>query len=171
MKRNFRKPLVLMTPKWLLRHKLAVSRLDEMAEGSAFQFVIREIDAIAEPETCVASCCAAARSTTTCWKRGARRKIEDVAIVRIEQLYPFPEQHARQAARAVCQCRRRVVPGRAAEQGAWYSSTGGSRRCCGRGRCQAPLCGPGAGGASGDGIGQLHGQQQSRLVARRCGAA
>ena len=42
LKRNFRKPLVIFTPKSLLRHKLAVSSLDEMAEGSAFRFVIPE---------------------------------------------------------------------------------------------------------------------------------
>ena len=43
LKRNFRKPLVIFTPKSLLRHKLAVSSLDDMAEGSAFRFVIPEI--------------------------------------------------------------------------------------------------------------------------------
>ncbi len=48
--RNFRKPLVVFTPKSLLRHKLAVSSLDEMAEGSAFRFVIPEIDEIAPAE-------------------------------------------------------------------------------------------------------------------------
>ena len=50
LKRNFRKPLVIFTPKSLLRHKLAVSSLDEMAEGSAFRFVIPEVDAIAPPD-------------------------------------------------------------------------------------------------------------------------
>src|SRR5690349_16035172 len=50
LKRDYRKPLVLMTPKSLLRHKLAVSRLDEMTGDSSFQFVIPETDAIAEPE-------------------------------------------------------------------------------------------------------------------------
>ena len=43
VKRNFRKPLVIFTPKSLLRHKLAVSSLDEMDEGSAFRFVIPEV--------------------------------------------------------------------------------------------------------------------------------
>ncbi|MBN8907193.1 MAG: 2-oxoglutarate dehydrogenase E1 component, partial [Rhodospirillales bacterium] len=47
--RNFRKPLVVFTPKSLLRHKLAVSKLSEFAEGSRFQFVIPEIDDIAAP--------------------------------------------------------------------------------------------------------------------------
>ena len=50
LKRNFRKPLVVFTPKSLLRHKLAVSPLSDMADGSRFQLVIPEIDAIAPPE-------------------------------------------------------------------------------------------------------------------------
>ena len=43
------------------------------------------------PIRCVASCCAPARSTTTCSPSGARRRISDVAILRLEQIYPFPE--------------------------------------------------------------------------------
>ena len=49
MKRNFRKPLVLMTPKSLLRHKLAVSPLKDMAAGSGFKFVIPETDKLVAP--------------------------------------------------------------------------------------------------------------------------
>ena len=49
VKRNFRKPLVLMTPKSLLRHKLAVSPLSEMTGDSRFRTVIAEIDDIAPP--------------------------------------------------------------------------------------------------------------------------
>ncbi len=44
LKRNYRKPLVIMTPKSLLRHKLAVSPLSDMAEGSCFKPVLREVD-------------------------------------------------------------------------------------------------------------------------------
>ena len=50
LQRNFRKPLIVFTPKSLLRHKLAVSPLHEMADGSSFQLVIPEIDDIAPPE-------------------------------------------------------------------------------------------------------------------------
>lgn len=64
--RPLRKPLVVLTPKSLLRHKLAVSTLEDLAEGS-FQTVIPEIDAI-DPAKVERWCCAAARSTTTCWK-------------------------------------------------------------------------------------------------------
>ena len=50
LKANYRKPLVLMTPKSLLRHKLAVSSLADFGPGSAFKYVIPEIDAIAPEE-------------------------------------------------------------------------------------------------------------------------
>ncbi len=90
LKRNYRKPLVLMTPKSLLRHKLAVSTLDEFAPGSRFRPVIGEIDDIAPA--------AEVRRVVLCTGKvyydllQARRErgIKDVAIVRVEQLYPFP---------------------------------------------------------------------------------
>lgn len=69
--RPLRKPLVVMTPKSLLRHKLAISTLEDLANGS-FQTVIPEIDSLIRRRS-TASCCAAARCTTTCWRSVARK--------------------------------------------------------------------------------------------------
>lgn len=69
--RPLRKPLVVLTPKSLLRHKLAISTLEDLAEGS-FQTVIPEIDAL-DPKRSSVLFCVAARSTTTCWKTSCRR--------------------------------------------------------------------------------------------------
>ncbi|MCL2428530.1 MAG: 2-oxoglutarate dehydrogenase E1 component, partial [Alphaproteobacteria bacterium] len=90
LKRDFRKPLVIVTPKSLLRHKLAVSRLSEMAEASTFQFVIPEIDALVSPERTrrVVLCSGKVYYDLLAKRREAG--IDDVAIVRIEQLFPFP---------------------------------------------------------------------------------
>ena len=90
LKRNFRKPLVVMTPKSLLRHKLAVSRLDDMANDSGFQPVIPEIDPIAEPDRVqrVVLCAGKVYYDLLAERREVGTK--DVAIVRLEQLYPFP---------------------------------------------------------------------------------
>jgi 2-oxoglutarate dehydrogenase E1 component len=103
MKRSFRKPLVLMTPKSLLRHKDAVSPIAELTDGR-FQEVID--DAAADP--------ARVRRVLLCSGKvyydlrerqasggsppseGDGRK-DDVAILRIEQLYPFPEAQLKQA--------------------------------------------------------------------------
>ncbi len=90
LKRNFRKPLVLMTPKSLLRHKLAISAIADFASGSRFRPVIGEVDAIAEGKD--------VRRVVLCTGKvyydllTARREkgIKDIAIVRVEQLHPFP---------------------------------------------------------------------------------
>ncbi|MGV2442304.1 2-oxoglutarate dehydrogenase E1 component, partial [Bacillus atrophaeus ATCC 9372] len=50
LKRNYRKPLVVMTPKSLLRHKLAISSLSDFAPGSTFRTVLPEVDALVPAE-------------------------------------------------------------------------------------------------------------------------
>ena len=91
--RNFRKPLVIFTPKSLLRHKLAVSALHEMAAGSTFRFVIPEIDAIAPAEEVrrVVLCTGKVYYDLLAQRR--ERGVNDVALIRLEQLYPFPERN------------------------------------------------------------------------------
>ncbi len=92
LKRNFRKPLVLFTPKSLLRHKLAVSPLREMATGSAFQLVIPEIDRIGPAESVrrVVLCSGKVYYDLLATRR--ERNLNDAAILRLEQIYPFPEK-------------------------------------------------------------------------------
>ncbi len=86
--RNFRKPLIVMTPKSLLRHKLAVSKLEDMAEGTSFLPVIREQDAGIKPAKVGRVVLCSGRVYYDLFEaRGAR---QDVAILRLEQLYPFP---------------------------------------------------------------------------------
>ena len=90
LKRNYRKPLVLMTPKSLLRHKLAVSRLDDMATGSSFQPVIGETDPIVADDKVnrVVMCSGKVYYDLLQARRDAG--LDDVAIIRLEQIYPFP---------------------------------------------------------------------------------
>ena len=90
LKRNFRKPLVIMTPKSLLRHKLAVSMLEEFAEGSRFRPVIPEIDTIAPPEDVRRVVLCSGKVYYDLLAERRERSLADVALVRIEQLYPFP---------------------------------------------------------------------------------
>jgi 2-oxoglutarate dehydrogenase E1 component len=88
MRRNFRKPLVLMSPKSLLRHKLAVSDLAAFT-GGAFQTVLPDPAALDA---------AAVRRVLLCSGKvfydlvvaREQRDVTDVAIIRVEQLYPFP---------------------------------------------------------------------------------
>ncbi len=90
MKRNFRKPLVIMTPKSLLRHKAAVSALSEFGDASAFRTVIGEAEAIREPDAVrrVVMCSGKVYYDLVAERR--ERGIDDVAVIRLEQIYPFP---------------------------------------------------------------------------------
>ena len=94
LKRNFRKPLILMTPKSLLRHKQCVSPLSDMAEGSSFHRVLNDD---ATPRLCAPSkarrviLCSGKVYYDLCEAREAA-KIDDVHIFRLEQLYPFPHE-------------------------------------------------------------------------------
>jgi len=89
--RNFRKPLIVFEPKSLLRHKLAVSPLGDFAEGTRFQYVIPEFDEIAPPDQVrrVAICSGKVYYDLLAERRA--KEITDVALVRLEQMYPFPE--------------------------------------------------------------------------------
>jgi len=97
MHRNFRKPLVIMTPKSLLRHKLCVSPLDEFTQGT-FRTVIDDIALDGAPEAGVRIERGNVRRLLLCSGKiyydllAARREraMDSVAIVRVEQLYPFP---------------------------------------------------------------------------------
>ena len=92
LKRNFRKPLVIMTPKSLLRHKLAISTLAELAEGSAFSFVIPETDPIAPPDQVKRVVISSGKVYYDLLAERRERGIADVALLRLEQIYPFPEK-------------------------------------------------------------------------------
>jgi 2-oxoglutarate dehydrogenase E1 component len=82
-----RKPLVVMTPKSLLRHKLAVSSLDELANGT-FQWLIPDTTATAKKVRRVVVC--SGKVYYDLVEEAQKQKLTDVAIVRLEQLYPFP---------------------------------------------------------------------------------
>jgi 2-oxoglutarate dehydrogenase E1 component len=89
MVRNYRKPLVVMTPKSLLRHRLAVSSLDELTSGQ-FQPVIPEIDPI-EPKGVERVVFCSGKVYFDLLEARRARGLTNVALVRIEQLYPFPK--------------------------------------------------------------------------------
>ena len=90
MKRNYRKPLILMTPKSLLRHKLCVSPLADFAEGTGFKFVLPETDELVAPEQVKRVVLCSGKVYYDLLAERRERGIKDVAIVRLEQIYPFP---------------------------------------------------------------------------------
>jgi 2-oxoglutarate dehydrogenase E1 component len=92
VKRNFRKPLVLMTPKSLLRHKLAVSPVSDFTGNSRFRPVIPEIDPIAPPAEVKRVVLCSGKVYYDLLQERRDQDIRDVAILRLEQLYPFPDK-------------------------------------------------------------------------------
>ncbi len=90
VRRNFRKPLIVMTPKSLLRHKACVSDLAEFGPGSSFRRVLADTTKlVAGPKVKRVVLCSG-KIFYDLAAAQADRKIDDVAVVRLDQLYPFP---------------------------------------------------------------------------------
>jgi 2-oxoglutarate dehydrogenase E1 component len=93
VRRNFRKPLVIMTPKSLLRAAEIASPLSEMGPGTSFHRLIHEIDPIAaSPDKVRRVVLCSGKVYFDLLKARRDQKIGDIAILRLEQLYPFPAQ-------------------------------------------------------------------------------
>ena len=97
LKRDFRKPLILMTPKSLLRHKRCVSDLSELAEGSSFHRVLHDDAERGRSSTKLAKDSKIRRVVLCSGKvyfdlleEREKRGLDDVYLMRVEQLYPFP---------------------------------------------------------------------------------
>jgi 2-oxoglutarate dehydrogenase E1 component len=98
LKREIRKPLILMTPKSLLRHKRATSRLEEMGAGTSFHRVLFDDAEILKGETIKLAADSKIRRVVLCsgkvyydlYEEREKRGIDDIYLMRVEQLYPFP---------------------------------------------------------------------------------
>ncbi len=119
MLRSFTRPLIVMSPKSLLRHKEAVSSLEELAEGH-FHTVIGETEQIvAKNVKRVIVCSGKVYFELAAYRR--EHAITDVAILRMEQLYPFPHADFKAAlakfpkATEIVWCQEEPQ-----NQGAWY---------------------------------------------------
>ena len=97
LKREFRKPLILMTPKSLLRHKRCVSRLDELADASTFHRVLWDdaeqgggaVTLVRDDKVRRVVLCTG-KVYYDLFEEREKRGIDDVYLLRVEQLYPFP---------------------------------------------------------------------------------
>jgi 2-oxoglutarate dehydrogenase E1 component len=89
MHRSFRKPLIIMTPKSLLRHKMAVSKAEDFVGDSHFRRLLSDPSAPADKETKRLVLCSGKVAYDLIEARDAAGDTE-TQIVRVEQLYPFP---------------------------------------------------------------------------------
>ena len=162
MLRGMRKPLIVMTPKSLLRHKLATSSLDDLA-GGHFHELIDDVDALDTMKVRRIVLCSGKVYYDLLEQRRAEH-MEDVAIVRVEQLYPFPsgeyedilDRYA--AAQEIVWCQEEPQ-----NQGAWYQIRHRLQEKLGIQQVLLYAGRPGA-AAPAAGIFQLHVEQQRDLV-------
>lgn len=118
--RPLRRPLVIMSPKWILRHKLATSTLEDLADGS-FHNVIG--DTQVDPYRTRRLILCSGKVYYHLLEEREARKLEDIAIVRLEQLYPFPDAELEEILRPYVHLRDIVwCQEEPINQGAWYSS-------------------------------------------------
>lgn len=121
MIRPVRKPLVVMTPKSILRHKEAISYLDDLTHGF-FRMIIPEVDDI-NPEKVKRVVLCSGKVYYDLLEARRQAGIEDVTIHRVEQLYPFPEKELNEflkkykKAKEVVWCQEEPQ-----NQGAWFCS-------------------------------------------------
>ena len=160
--RPFRKPLIVLTPKSLLRHKMSVSKLEQLSDGR-FELVIPEIEHIEPKKTRRVVFCSGKVFFDLLEAREVHG-ITDIAIVRIEQLYPFPiDEYAAQLdqyrhVEEIVWCQEEPL-----NQGAWYQI---------KHRLQESLeshqelyyAGRDGAAAPASGIFKIHSQQQQGLV-------
>ncbi|TGL45179.1 2-oxoglutarate dehydrogenase E1 component [Leptospira perdikensis] len=115
---SFRKPLIIMTPKSLLRLKDAASSLEDITTG-AFRKILP--DPVAKPEKVEKLLFCSGKVYYDLRKAIDAQKLENVAVVRIEQLYPFPENHIQQMITSYGKLKKFVwVQEEPKNQGAWF---------------------------------------------------
>lgn len=167
MLRKYRKPLIVMTPKSLLRHKRSVSPIADLTDGR-FHLVIPDA-AIKDEDRVKRVVVCSGKVYYDLLETREVNELKDVALIRIEQLYPFPikeyaEELSRFAnAKDVVWCQEEPQ-----NQGAWYQI---------RHRLQEPLdderqlyyAGRASAAAPASGIYKVHVQQQQSLVAAALG--
>ena len=92
LKRDFRKPLIIMTPKSLLRNKMCVSNLTDMAEKTAFRRVIRDPNTKIKDKNIKKVVICSGKVFYNLYEEREKRKLDDVKLLRLEQIYPFPSR-------------------------------------------------------------------------------
>ena len=118
--RPMRRPLVIMSPKWILRHKLATSSLEELADGR-FDCVIDDSSVVVKKVKKVILC--SGKVFYHLLEERDSKNISNVAIIRIEQLYPFPDKEIDEiltkykGINEIVWCQEEPR-----NQGAWYNS-------------------------------------------------
>jgi 2-oxoglutarate dehydrogenase E1 component len=162
LERPMRKPLIVFTPKSLLRKKEATSPLSDLASG-AFQVIIPEVEKVAAKKVKRVVFCSGKVYYDIVAER-AKRVIDDIAVVRIEQLYPFPHEEFKAQIDAYPNAKSIVwAQEEPKNQGAWHSI---QHYLLGHLRPDQQLSYAGRESSASPAVGylQLHNEQQKALI-------
>jgi 2-oxoglutarate dehydrogenase E1 component len=163
MRQSFRKPLIVMSPKSLLRHELSVSGLADLTRGS-FARVIGEIDEIKAEEVRRVVFCSG-KVYFDLLKARRKEALAEVALVRLEQLYPFPSEEYQAVLNRYPEVREVVwCQEEPQNQGAWYQIRHRLQELE-MGRRPVLYAGRAPAAAPATGIGKIHELEQQALVA------
>ncbi|MDT9587365.1 MAG: 2-oxoglutarate dehydrogenase E1 component [Candidatus Arsenophonus melophagi] len=158
---NMRRPLIVMSPKSLLRHPLAVSTLEDLVSGE-FQKVISEVDPIHATQVKRVILCSG-KIYYELLKQRRENKQKNLAIIRIEQLYPFPNKDLETAIKPYAHVRDFVwCQEEPFNQGAWYYSQNKIREVIQK--ASLSYSGRPASASPAVGYASMHQKQQKELV-------
>ncbi|HEV2595609.1 MAG TPA: 2-oxoglutarate dehydrogenase E1 component [Sphingomicrobium sp.] len=172
MRRDFRKPLVMMTPKSLLRHKLAVSNVADFTGESHFRRILSDLNPPADGQTRRLVLCSGKLSYDLMEARDAAGDL-GVEIVRIEQLYPFPSEPLVKRLKAMPRLTDLVwAQEESKNNGAWLFVEDLLEKClaeAGHAGMRAQYAGRDASASPATGLAKRHAAEQSALIAAALG--
>jgi 2-oxoglutarate dehydrogenase E1 component len=172
MRRDFRKPLIMMTPKSLLRHKLAVSKLTDFTGESHFRRILSDLNPPAEGEARRLVLCSGKLAYELMETRDAGGDL-GVEIVRVEQLYPFPSEPLVKRLKAMPELKDVVwAQEEPKNNGAWSFVEPYIEQClidAGLQGIRPQYAGRGASASPATGLAKRHAAEQAALIAAALG--
>jgi 2-oxoglutarate dehydrogenase E1 component len=171
MRRDFRKPLVLMTPKSLLRHKLAVSSEADFTGESHFRRILSDLTPPAEGETRRLVLCTGKVAYELMEARDAAGDL-GVEILRVEQLYPFPSEPLVRRLKTMPQLQEVVwAQEEPRNNGAWFFVEPLIEACLAQAghKLRPQYAGRDAGASPATGLAKRHAVEQAALIAAALG--
>jgi 2-oxoglutarate dehydrogenase E1 component len=172
MRRGFRKPLIMMTPKSLLRHKLAVSSTADFTGDSHFRRIVSDLNPPATGDTQRLVLCSGKLAYELMEARDAAGDT-NVEIVRIEQLYPFPSEPLVKRLQAMAKLTDVIwAQEEPRNNGAWFFVEPLIEQClteAGFGGMRPQYAGRDAGASPATGLAKRHAAEQAALIAAALG--
>jgi 2-oxoglutarate dehydrogenase E1 component len=172
MRRDFRKPLIIMTPKSLLRHKLAVSNIADFTGESHFRRILSDLNPPAEGDTKRLVLCSGKLAYELIEARDAAGD-KATEVVRIEQLYPFPSEPLVKRLKAMPKLEQLIwAQEEPKNNGAWHFVEDLLEQCLtdsGHAGMRAQYAGRDSSASPATGLAKRHAAEQAALIAAALG--